>query len=153
MTKNYYRGKPANGSTPWVYGAYYEHEPPLIAFGEQKEKIKPFIVRTKFADWSMPRQAEHVPIKQESEGQFTGKLAGKSYRGAKEEDLMIFEKDILEYMCGDLRWRGIVEWIDQKAVFYIHGYGRLGDYITEEFAIIGNTVENPDMKLITRGPF
>jgi len=99
MTKNLYRGKPVAGtvSEPWVYGAYYRHEPPLIAFGEQKEKIKPFIVRTAFADWNMPRQAEHVPIVEGSQGQFTGLFAVESHRGEKEEDLMIFEGDILDF--------------------------------------------------------
>jgi len=149
MTKNLYRGKPLNSTVPWVYGAYYEHEPPLIAIGEQKEKPKPYIIRTAFADWDMPRQVEHIPIVEKTVGQFTGLMAQESNRGMRDEDLMIFENDILELSTiinGEKKkWKAVVIWDTERLAFFLKGYGLLGNYTLHRMAIIGNMVDSPEL--------
>jgi len=154
MNKNYYRGRPKKGmlNTLWVYGAYYEHDPPLIAIGEQKEKPKPYIVRTGFADWSLPRPAEHVPIEEGSQGRFTGLMARKSYRGETEMDLMIFENDIVEFSNTEGQtFRKVIKWNDKLLCFVVGNmpYMKLyeSQYIQPSqliFEIVGNTFDNPE---------
>jgi len=148
MNKNYYRGKPLNSKEPWVYGAYYEHQPPLVCIGEQKEKPKSYIVRTAFGDWNMPRQVEHVPIEEGSQGQYLGINAKWSYRGEKEEDLMIFEGDIVEFASTEGEtYRKEIIW-DDRSLCYLLGnfsYEKLfeSQYFNppNNFRIIGSALE------------
>jgi hypothetical protein len=161
MNKNYYRGRPKKGTLNalWVYGAYYEHEPPIlcpIAISDRKEeKPKPFIIRTAFADWSLPRQVEHIPIEEGSQGQFTGIMARKSYRGEAEVDLMLFEDDIVEFNNTEGQiFRKAVKWNDKLLCFMVGNmpYMKLyeSQYIQPSqllFEIIGNTLDNPELLL------
>ena len=144
MRKDFYRGKPIKGPVAWVYGHYYEHEPPLIAIGKQTEKPKPFIVRTADADWNLSRMVEHIPIKEGTAGQYTGYDAAKSHRGGRKEDLMIFDGDLLEYTDGNVKMPIHVRWDPSKAGFSPF---TSGDFFNKEdcLEIIGNVTDSPDL--------
>ena len=53
-----------------VEGYVYEHEPPIRCMlgsaGVPKEPSKWFILQTGFADWSLPRPVEFIPVDPES---------------------------------------------------------------------------------------
>jgi len=93
MREIIFRGKDKN-TGEWLYGYYFEHEPPYTAFGKRSSK-KFYIGKSGFADWGMTRPIKFYEVDPETIGQYTGLSAAKSYRGEKPEDLRIFEGDIV----------------------------------------------------------
>ena len=58
----------------WVYGYYYQHEPPLSCIAPPNyipEKSKHYIVQTGFADWHMPRPISYIEILPDTLGLYT----------------------------------------------------------------------------------
>lgn len=136
----------------WVYGFYYEHEPPLqclVPDNFVSPKSKHYILQTSFADWNMPRQVDFIEVDPDTVCQFTDLLDC----GGQE----IYKGDILSVTDpnGEPERLCIVEYDSLVGGYPYEPDGGYGDFelstigwammMDFEFEIIGNIYENPEL--------
>ena len=99
------RGKRIDNNN-WAVGYLFVHERPFTCFKSLDDhKDVCYIQQSCFADWDMPRPVYQMEVFSETVGRCTGILAFKSYRGTKNEELLMFEGDLV--LCEDKQKRYI----------------------------------------------
>jgi hypothetical protein len=142
MRVNKYRGKRIDNGE-WVYGGYYEHQPPLQCIDNSNEKSNYFIVQTGFADWNMSRPVEFIEVIPETVGQFTGRYDNFDIgKEIYEDDICSFNYDSFDrieqivYLGGSfcLGW----------CIPLRHAFLDSNIEVAKTIKIIGNIHDNPE---------
>ena len=139
-----FRGKAIENGV-WVYGAYYEHQPPLQCIGKSKEKSRHFIIKTDFADWGMPRQAVFDQVDPETVGQFIG-LKDSKRTEEYPEGQEIYDNDIL-HNEEVLNYPVSIIFDKELSAYMIHTQSDfLGNAVYKyQLKVIGNAHDNPEL--------
>jgi len=132
----------------WVYGAYYEHQPPSQCIAGIDEPSKHCIAKTAFADWNMPRQIECIEVDPETVGQYTT-LKDDNDKEIYQGDLVKFNDRTIVY---EVIWDPyrVAWWLkdvkaDKRERDRDTDHQQLLNNSWQQRVVIGNIYDNPEL--------
>lgn len=139
-----FRGKGKDGEG-WKEGNYLFKQDTILCIAseeEQKAIEHHYIIFSGFCDWNMPLPYYRMEIIPETLGQYIGKKDKNKNK--------IFEGDYIQHSTGFI-W--VVKWVAEEGCFgYFYNdeyFLFIDEYDSEEFEIIGNIYDNPELIIRT----